>query len=343
MSAIQGSEFLLVGHHFAHHSAGSGYDQLARFADADYLDLTDTIVRRRWSGYRVGPFKRLAAQVRTRRAGSGRRLVHFLYAENVLSRLVVRSGVKTVVTLHHPFDFYYGTLGSAGFRRKWLLRSTRAGLAKVDGIVLLTPTELDRFCEAHPRAVVEFIPHGINDNSGVMPTRRDDELKLQVCVLGYNYRDVDLLQRLLRRAGDEGRDWQFHLIGMGSNAGRFHGIGNHVRVYGRLDDSSYLGLLASCDVNLLPLVYATANNALLEAHSTGTPTLISALREVDPYCVSTTQRFDGIEDLMHKLTAHPRGVSVDDMRRTTLLEARRFHWPSIADETRRLYSRVLSH
>jgi len=341
MSSRSPHRHLVVGHHYAHHSANSGYDRLAAHVSADYLDLTPVTVGRRYLGVPLGASARFVAEVLARQACRGRSLVHVIYPENLLGPLFSKGRRKLVVTLHHPFELYSGELWRNRMSRT-IHRFIRQGLREADGIILLTPAEEGRFAAAFPRALVRVITHGVEDFSRLESVPRPDAARaFSICCVGHNYRDNGLVRDLVIAARDSQRPWQFHLVGMQQVGIQIAALSPHVTAHPRLDEHEYLRVVGGCDVNLLPLTHATANNALLEAHSVGTPSFVSSLPDVDVYCHEATVRFDGLADLMAKLDAvalnPPRR---DDLRRRTIEGAKAFHWAAIARQVERFYADV---
>jgi len=338
---ISESKRIVVGHHYAHHSESSGYDRLARYLDAEYLDLTSLVVGRKYHGIPLGPFRRSVTNCVLHASAMRARLVHLLYPEFHLSSAMRHYRGSIVATVHHPFEWHFGTLGEvAGSRRRSrLLRQIRQGFRHVDAVIVLTPTEVAAYEAELPHATVRFIPHGVEDYRRFATDGTQTTGELKICVVGQTYRDVGLLDAVVARAAKQGKQWKFHLVGFRRANGTKIAENPLVQIEPRLTEQEYLSLLGSCDVHFLPLTHATANNALLEAHSVGTPTMISSLPTVDPYCLPSTRRFFDADEAWSLLerAAEDKAWWLQ-LRKLTRTDSPRFHWQRIASDVQRLYS-----
>jgi glycosyltransferase involved in cell wall biosynthesis len=252
---------------------------------------------------------------------------------------------KIVATVHHPFAWHFGTLGGVkgSWRRQHLLRQIQRGFCHVDGVIVLTPAEVPLYKTQLPHALVRFIPHGVKDYRRFATKGSKEPGQLRICVVGQTYRDIDMVESLVRRAVAEKKQWLFHLIGFRSPISEALVSSGLVRMEPRLDEPEYLSLLGSCDINLLPLTHATANNALLEAHSVGTPTLISDLSEVEAYRLPSTQGFGDAEEAWQILVrAEEDRPWLAGLREMTRDESPRFHWQHIAASVEQLYADVMA-
>jgi glycosyltransferase involved in cell wall biosynthesis len=93
---------------------------------------------------------------------------------------------------------------------------------------------------------------------------------------------------------------------------------------------------------LLPLTFATANNAYLEAHSLGIPTVVSNLPSVHDYATSQTLFFSGLQEAVHHLKTYQnmdRNVYLQ-IRHQIKEESKKFHWEAIARKVVDFYQEV---
>lgn len=334
--------YAIVGFKFKHHNDDSGYVQITKFIDADYINLEEPIVTRNLRGIPTGPFTRYIADEIAGRRCKGRSVVHFFYPENHLARAdkIVRPA-KVVVTVHHPFQWYTSPDPALGWKRVKLVRALDKALHRVDAIILLEPTEVPLFQAEYKQAMVEFIPRGVVDFSRFFAEPDPGERKLELVMTGINYRDWDAVEAVLAYMKDHEPNWKLHFVGGRQHAKALAEKYPQAIAHGWLTQDQYLGLLAKADFNFLPLTYATSNNALVEAHAVGTPTLITNLASVGPYCLGSTLRFNDGPDavrLLKELAADPGRRAA--LREQTRREATKFHWASLARQVEDLYRRV---
>lgn len=320
---------------YAHHNPGSGYAQLCHHLDARCLRSSDLALTRAPEGslrWNVGR-KLFDGQIFCAAMSSD--LVHFLYAENHL-RLLYASirtlRVKRVGTVHLPLDYYS------------LPRSV-AALACLDGIVTLTSGQADEVRAHLPDKQVRFIPHGcIMDHPYGRPDAHREATTFNVAVVGSNYRDWDTLTSVLRHASEGHADWRFHLVGLPPDRRNKYGAMRNAVVHNRLAEPDYYDILNRSHALFMPLTFATANNALLEAHSVGLPSVCTDLPAVRDYAVSTTRLFRSQEEAMERLRALAEQAGSDRIleRTTTAREGAAFDWPAIARQVRAFHDALVA-
>jgi glycosyltransferase involved in cell wall biosynthesis len=141
---------------------------------------------------------------------------------------------------------------------------------------------------------VVFAPHGlpVSDNAQIEVdfdlVKRRRQLN-RIIVVGDNYRDLDMLSRIVSARGE--RSVSIHLLGFSKQAkSRFLNLPGVV-VVERLSAADFNEYIVESFTLLLPLTFATANNALLEAHVAGIPSICSRIDGVSDYATSDTKLF----------------------------------------------------
>jgi len=167
---------------------------------------------------------------------------------------------------------------------KGRLKPFMEGLRCADGIILMSPEDRDYYASMAPQAHVTFIPHGIDVHYFSPGTARTpaDEGNFRVLTVGNMMRDFPRLAAVIRRAADERSSIEFHVV---ANAGTLNKLRNlvgenawpMVRPHHGISDEALRDLYRGCDILFLPLISATANNALLEAMAVGLPIFVSDL------------------------------------------------------------------
>ncbi|MFH0908146.1 MAG: glycosyltransferase family 4 protein [bacterium] len=328
-------KLLLAAWMYPHHNASSGYGQLCRFVDAACIRSTDVALAQAPEGSLRWQFGRKWFDARILMAAARSDLVHFLYAENHLRLLFAAARclhprVKLVGTVHLPLDYYS-------------LPHSIAALQKLDGIITLTSGQADEVHGHLPDKIVRFIPHGcIVDHPHRDRDAHREAASFNIAVVGSNYRDWTVLKSVMQQAADRHLDWRFHLIGLPAGRRReFESLPSAI-VHSRLAEAEYYGVLNRSHVLFMPVTFATANNALLEAHSVGLPAVCTDLPGVRDYAVSSTALFSGAENALNLL--HRLHDMSDDtfrgLRDQTRREGKTFSWPQIAQRVLEVYNLV---
>lgn len=216
-------------------------------------------------------------------------------------------------------------------------------LKRLDGVIALSSgqaRELKKLYDIDAR----FIPHGFLSPSFArmealdIAGRRLDESHRNVFFSGTNYRDYDTLFTVLNSLTDE-RNIEFHCVGQNVRTIERLLSYPNVRCYNRLSDDEYYTLLSSCDLNFLPLTYATANNALMEAQTIGIPSILPKIEGVADYAAPDPMNrfYASAEEASAQISGN--GISRDP--RGLVAFSIRFHWDTVADEIREYYSNLL--
>ncbi|MDA2889665.1 glycosyltransferase family 4 protein [Mycolicibacterium sp. BiH015] len=272
---------LYSGFHYLHHNPGSGYDAVVADprhyvsgAQLPFADRLESTAPRHLNFLLLD----LITVLRALRYDT----VHYFYPESTayLSPWILRLlGKRIVYTVHLDDSQWFGETRSVHHRIKQ--KSMRAAHA----IVVLSAQQRDVFHAALPDKVVSFVPHGFTFDDGSEPpvelfaTRTESPRRL--VVVGSNYRDFDMLEQILAQRGS--RPVQIDLVGMDEAArSRFRGR-DGVVCHPRLDADSYVRLLRESFALLLPLTFATANNALFEAYNCYLPAFVSRIDGVTDY------------------------------------------------------------
>ncbi|HEY6873543.1 MAG TPA: glycosyltransferase, partial [Geobacteraceae bacterium] len=172
----------------------------------------------------------------------------------------------------------------------WMKR--RCLTQAADTIITLSLDQALNLRKVFPRKQVHFVPHGLDM---AIPAQEDEMFgkrreQLKIVVVGSNYRNFDMLERIVDTRAS--RRATFHLVGLDDkNRKRFQGV-TGVVCHDRLNSEQYEDLLRSSFVMALPLTFATANNALLEAHKFCLPSLCSDIPGVTDYATGSTLFFD---------------------------------------------------
>jgi len=199
-------------------------------------------------------------------------IVHFLDGEHsaqflpsrVLRRALPR--VRIVATYHQPEAILGRLVCPAVVRR-------------IDHVTVVSPTQLPFFHRLLPEERVHLILHGVDSDFFRPAAEPLAKLGLRCLTVGHWLRDWDAIGAAARAFLDD-PSVRFDLIGPAADG--LHLLPNmHVRR--GLSDAALAEVYRNADVLLLPLLDATANNALLEGLASGLPVVAYDIPSVRAY------------------------------------------------------------
>lgn len=270
--------------------------------------------------------------------------VHYFYPENTayLSPWPLRLlGKRIVYTVHLDERAWLRAAPSPFLRLKQL--SLRAAHA----IAVLSRHQEHVYRRVFRDKLVRFVPHGLTFDRVGAPPLDLFERRLQtrrLVVVGHNYRDFDLLERIVATRG--ARDVRFHLAGMDETTRRRFERQVGVVCHERLEPDAYDTLLRESFAMVLPLSFATANNALLEAYQCHLPALASRIPGITDYAVDPDRALFGSPEEFWARFDALAALDAAALRRDciALHEAARarFSWPEVRSQLAALYTPIVS-
>lgn len=292
---------------FSHHGRYSSYHHLLDFVrpgDRKVDASLPSFCYSRWMNPRGIPIKkwRIMNEFRAWKLAErrGHEWVHYLYPEHTHFHGGQRKGKKhkMLFSCHLPPEVLnqhcYPSAPLAPFIR---------GLTEADGIILMSPDALEYYSKLAPQARITFIPHGIDIHhfSPSQATTVHQDGKLRVLTVGNMLRDFQRLAAVVRHVFEQkhGRV-KFTVLASKANIENLRLLvgENAWKIVDGLwgiDDEALLKLYRESDLMFLPLLGATANNALLEAMATGLPMLVSDLPACRAYAGESALYFDATE------------------------------------------------
>lgn len=205
-------------------------------------------------------------------------IAHLMYLEKDLGFLVDRSrtdGCALIATAHQP--------------RSWwtLVHGNPEVVRSLDGIVALTDREGEFWEEILPGRVF-VVPHGVDVDffcPAENPIGRPSEPRC--LVVGHWLRDLrtlaDVIDVLLEAHPTIGFDFVIPVVARSTDALLRIARHDSVAFHAGLSDEELRDLYRRSTLLLLPMLDATANNAILEAQACGTPIVSSDVRGVAAY------------------------------------------------------------
>lgn len=152
-------------------------------------------------------------------------------------------------------------------------------IGRMDVIHVVSPDQAAYFSRFVDENRVKMILHGIDTDFFQPKKHRHSAEKFSCLTVGHYLRDFNLLRRICQRLSYR-PDIKFKVVGS-----RFKGLDElpNVRVYQGIDDDALRKLYRESSLLLLPMRYATANNALLEGIACGLPVVANHLPGLEAY------------------------------------------------------------
>jgi glycosyltransferase involved in cell wall biosynthesis len=263
-------------------------------------------------------------------------IVHFLDGEHsaqLVPRIVRRIAPRrsrTVATFHQP----PATLGTLIDRRV---------VEALDLVTVVSPTQVDWFAKAVPHVRTELVLHGVDAAFfSPAPAPRSPDGRFRCVTVGHWLRDWAAMRGAIERLGTAG-GMEFCIVttrdtGVEGMAG--------VVIHRELSDEALRALYRSADVLLLPLIDATANNALMEGMACGLPVLTTEHPSLRAYVPSDAGIFverndpDAIAGAVEWLRSDEASRAALGARARARAEA--LAWPRIAGQMTGLYHEIVA-
>lgn len=312
---------LFVGYRDNNHSSAGGYDKITNFPDADSL-MGENVPFGFIPVGQKGKFLNLFfLDLYTRFRENRYDIVHYFYGE-MLKRVNLRKGrtCKVVATIHMNVDH----------EKVRLINKLR----EIDGVISLSSWQSEML-KSEYGINATFVPHGFDKPSFTFKELGIDKEMINIVVSGKNYRNREQLIRTIEFCNKNSRTIRFHLLGQSDDIKRIVADFDNVICYPRLSDNDYFSVISSCDYNFLPLTFATANNALLEAEFLGVKSILPAITGISDYAAPAPLNmfYNTDEELFELLLSLNKCSKSDEL----ITYSNRFLWSNIYNELMNYY------
>jgi glycosyltransferase involved in cell wall biosynthesis len=265
-------KIVYVGFAFGHHGMYSGYNQIR-----DYVGY-DKIIDCQKNFERLDSFRKnrnILTRLYFKLFGSRLWMVelkliqlslrypeqyifHIIYGENIYKYLgFFKRKNQIVLTLHQPPSYF-------DKNEKVRIRP----LIHVDKLIVMSKEMEDYFRRKFPTKPTLFIPHGVNTDY-FRPTGKKQN---QVLMIGNWLRDFAFASNFFNLVKESSPE--IEIIVLTSEKNHFHFSNSLIKLLSKITDDELLKLYQASKILFLPLTSFTANNALLEACSTGCQVII---------------------------------------------------------------------
>lgn len=319
-------KILFVGLADPNHSKAGGYHKIANMPSTDVFWDKDAIMgflKPNRRGKRVNIFfQELQAKWKLRHYD----VTHFFYGDQLLFPFKHKNGKKVVATVHMNLD-------SRKRNPELFLKS----LKSLDAVISLSTFQQKELQEKYGIKSF-FVPHGFDRPEFNKQITSIDKSKVNLVVSGSNYRDLDTLYAAIKHCLAYRSNIHFHLLGQPAKVKMELSSYANVTCYPRLDDDMYYSVIHDCDYNFLPLTFATANNALLEAQFLGVKSILPAISGIEDYAAPAPLNlfYDDVEQLKNILNSLDKNVSDPEVMRF----AEKFLWVNIYPQLLKVYEQL---
>jgi glycosyltransferase involved in cell wall biosynthesis len=343
---------LLLAKRWVHHTPSGGYDRIKD-------EISSAVIHRRESGYFFsGSLRRkvlkhcmpstfymnryhlndLSAEIRSFIAVYRQHadLLHALYGEDQLNFLLrYRNWLNCalVATYHLPSE--------STFINKITQAKIHNRLPPPDSAIVMSNSMISDYEQWVGKGNVFFIPHGI-DTEIFFPLKNEYEIKdeyLRILIVGGHGRDWNTIKNVVQ-SSQKNKSIRYKVVGP-ARVRRMFNEDKNVEVHVGIPETDLIEYYRISDLVLLPVTYATANNALLEALACGTPVISTKTGGIPDYldhtCGWLLPKSDprAIIELIESLNLHRNLVleKTDKARKKSL----QYDWKIVAEQTKEVY------
>lgn len=320
-------KILFAGYRDERHSYYGGYDWITKFPGSDYLNSNSFFLGNLSVGNKLRIFNFVLLDFLTRLNIRKYDIIHYFYGDLTMFIPFKKKHKHIIIaTIHLNHSVPY-----------------RVNIYKVlntcDAIIVLSSFQA-RYFREHFGLNTFFVPHGFNKplwkykipNS--IDGKKIDKKKVNIICIGKQYRDINLLIQTVTKVNTE--EIVFHIVGNKVIHEKLRCY-KYVLLYDFLSDDEYYSLLSECDYNFMPLIFSTANNALLEAQALGIISILPRITGIEDYASSDNIFYSTVQELEEIMS------KLDKRSKSSYLIAfsKKFEWQNIYNELKKIYNKLL--
>jgi len=349
----RGVQVTCLAKRWSHHTTSGGYDRLAIAVGANIIKRESPkgtlswVAQKVWRKYTKTSSYLIDYQfgdwlaeigILTTNFLRSPDVLHVLYGDEQLDLLLRWRGLlhcPLVVSFHVPAD-----------RASHRFEVVHAGLGKkIDAAIVLARNEITRFEKWIGADKVVWVPHGIDTDRFRPGNRTPGDHRIRLLFVGGHMRDWNVIHRVIDEAHYFDLPVDFHVVTRDHFLSHFTGCSN-VTYHSGISEAALIELYQESDALLVPLINATANNAVLESLACGTPVISTLVGGIPDYVTNKCGwlfpkgEVDPIMSLIRQLSVNK---AVTESRRSEArLQALRFDWREVAKRMSAVYSAVAS-
>ncbi len=346
---IEKTHVNFIYNRWEHHAEHSGYDMLvpqlgSGLALIDYHDIKKRVIPWRVANYFVG-----------KRSGIYHYSHHQFYAELSAAINMISARQKIYHFLYGDFDYrYLGLLDGLNGNRVvasfhlpiWRLTefvNISQHFSRLAAAIVVGKNQIPFFEKYLNSSKVHWIPHGV-DTCYFSPLEKIKIGRRRILFVGQHLRDFDTLKKVIIYFERNKPTVEIVIVVSDEMKAEFSGF-DSVKVYTRLTDDELLALYQTSDLMMLPVLDATAMNAMLEGMACGLPIVVTDIGGVRDYVNESCAVFVPKGDPKAMYTAICELLS-DHARRKKMAENSRFNsvqfdWAVVTPLIREVYAQII--
>lgn len=321
-------KLLYSGFRDSRHSKFGGYDWIRFYPKADYISDKNVPLGFLNIGQRGKTLNLRFLDKTTRQKSENYDLVHYFYGDlGLYSPLPKNRKCKAVATIHCNTD-----------KLEKHHNNIIECIKSLDAVIVLNSNQAEYLREKYSLNAV-FIPHGFNKPEFSFIESKNivenfDSAKINIAVIGRQYRDYETLHFAIKNVPS---NIHFYLIGLKEFQKTDFIAYKNVTVCPRLDDDSYYSLISQCDYSFLPLIFATANNALMESQYLGIRCVLPKISGVLDYAAESENfYYENRNELLSILSSLNKTEPSEYLK----IYATKYSWNNVYQQLKVLYETV---
>lgn len=321
-------KILFSGFRDKNHSSAGGYDKIVNLPGSYYVSDHDVPLGSIPVGQRGKSINLFLLDLLTRCLRFKYDIIHIFYGDNIIFPYLKLKRHKIVATIHLDIS-----------KRKRFPSLYVKALQNLDGVIVLSSEQV-KLLKREYNINATFIPHGFSKPQfNICKIEIDTLNPINIFFSGVNYRDKTTLIESVKYVKDKDLNIVFHIVGQKDDAllQKLRQY-NNVVCYPRLSDDEYFTLLSSCDYNFLPLTFATANNALLEAQFLGVKSILPNIDGISDYAAPSPMNI--FYNSLLELFSYLEILQKQEKQENLMKFSERFLWKNIYDELNIFYSKL---
>jgi glycosyltransferase involved in cell wall biosynthesis len=272
------------------------------------------------------------------------RCIHYIYPENTLFKGVHWSKqAALVLTWHQPFSFFEDMPVAAK-------EKVREAFRVATSVVFLSNDSARQYASAFTLRNHRIILHGVDTEFFRPPAAPSEKNITSIITVGNWLRDPKCWAKTTELLLTKYQDIEVTVLCGSEGAKRYIAElairDPRINFVRNLSDTELRKFYHGADLAFLPLVDATANNALVECMASGVPCVVTDLPATREYAADTALFFDN-SDVQGAALAIGTLIDQPAMRAALSIASRTraeslLSWSLIANEHRALYEEALS-